>query len=35
LGQYKTGRRNFGGDNFDDLELDKKIIAALKWLKGQ
>ena len=22
-----------GGDNFDDLQSDKKIIAALKWLK--
>jgi len=22
-----------GGDNFDDLKSDKKIIAALKWLK--
>ena len=22
-----------GGDNFDDLKADKKIIAALKWLK--
>jgi len=24
-----------GGDNFDDLKSDKKVIAALKWLKGQ
>jgi hypothetical protein len=23
-----------GGDNFDDLKADKKVIAALNWLKG-
>ncbi|MDE1190860.1 MAG: hypothetical protein PW786_01770 [Arachidicoccus sp.] len=22
-----------GGDNFDNLEKDSKVIAALKWLK--
>ncbi len=24
-----------GGDNFDDLRTDKKVIAALKWLKNK